>query len=362
MRVNCWGAVASKEQVRSGYREFERFLRRVRRRFLVLRLLERTGLGILIACSAALPLLLIAIWRGLPAMPLAAATLVVGALAGLLWGILTRPGELEAAMEADRQLDWADLLASALSVADRGDDPWARAVATIADSRCRQASPAAIVLNRLGARAWGGIGLATALVIAIGVLPTYSTFAPAQNKTELSTGDALLNPRSSEPAGRGFSRPARTTLTQPEPEDAMHGRFGQESTAPNDSDSQQRHASANDHSRGQNLADANSQGAGAGRTEIEDSGELPAPRQGSGATSSDTKGSSAGGTGKSNPSAQGQDAGSGIASDESTPNAVPPWRSHGWAQDVKRAHDALDSGQVPDAYRDVVRGYLERQQ
>jgi hypothetical protein len=354
--------MASKEPVRSGHREFERFIRRVRRRFLMLRLLERTGLGILVACAAALPLLLIAIWRGLPAMPLASAMLVAGALAGLLWGILTRPGDLEAATEADRQLDWADLLASALSVAARGDDPWARAVGSMANSRCRQASPATIVLNRLGARAWGGIGLATALVVAVGVLPTSSTFAPAQNKTGLSAGDALLNPNTGEPVGRAFARPARTTLAQPEPEDVMKGRFGQDPTASADSDSPNRHASADNHSPGQNLADAKSQGAGAGRTDIKNSGELPAPRQGSDAASSDAKGtSSASGIGKSNPSAQGQGATSGVASDDATRNSVPPWRSSGWAQDVQRADDALNSGQIPDAYRDVVRGYFERQ-
>ena len=345
----------------SRQREFEQFIRRVRRRLLVVRLIERAGLGILFGCAASLPLLVIALWRSQPALPLTSAGLVVGALAGLLWGILTRPGELEAAMEADRQLDWADLLASALSVAGRSDDPWARAVAFTADSRCRQTLPAAIVLNRFGARAWGGIGLATALVIAFGFLPTYSTPAPAQNRLEFSSGDLLDNPRSHETVGDSLPRAPRRTVVQPEPEDLMNRRSDEENTNASGSKSTKAGRSTDLPSRGQSVASADSRGAGSGHTDAEDAGELPPPRPGTRVASPNATGAPSGGAGKSTLSARGQGSETGTASDESGENSVPPWRSSDWARNVKRAHDALDSGQVPDSYRDVVRGYFERQ-
>src|SRR5579872_2041700 len=121
---------------------FELFLRRVHRRHLVFHLLERTGLGILGACLAALPLVLIVVWRQESAVPLTAAALALGATTGLSWGFLTRPGKLAAALEADRQLRWADLLSSALTVRARAaDDPWALAVLATADARCSGISP-----------------------------------------------------------------------------------------------------------------------------------------------------------------------------------------------------------------------------
>ena len=342
-------------------REFEQFLRRVRRRFVMLRLLERAGLGILLACAVALPLLLIALWREQSALPLASAAILVGASTGLLWGILTRPGELEAAMEADRQLDWADLLASAVSVANRSDDPWAQAVVSIAESRCRQTSPGSIVLHRLGARAWGGIGLATALVVALGVFPTYSTPAPAQNKTELSSGELLLNPNRELPTAQAPHRTARRTAVQPEPEDSMNRRFADDSPNSAENPSNKPGDTSANHSHSQSAANSQSQGAGEGHTDLKNPAELPNAQQGTSATGSEAGGASSGGVGKAAASTHGRDGQSGISSDQSTANSVPPWQSAGWARDVQRAHDAVESGQVPDAYRDVVRGYFERQ-
>src|SRR5437588_9435109 len=106
---------------------FDRFVRALHRRFLVVRGLERIGGAMLIGCGASLLLLPLAMWRSLPTMALI--WLVLGCCGGmgLLAGLLWRPTRLDAAMEADRQLRLADLLSSALSVR-AVSDPWTTAV------------------------------------------------------------------------------------------------------------------------------------------------------------------------------------------------------------------------------------------
>ncbi|MDB5300045.1 MAG: hypothetical protein JWO87_1708, partial [Phycisphaerales bacterium] len=39
-------------------------------------------------------------------------------------------------------------------------------------------------------------------------------------------------------------------------------------------------------------------------------------------------------------------------------NSAPPWKSANWPTDVDRARRALDAGQIPAAYRDLVRTYF----
>jgi hypothetical protein len=43
-------------------------------------------------------------------------------------------------------------------------------VLAIADDRCRRHAPSQVLLNRLGRRAWGGIGLAAALVLTLSAM------------------------------------------------------------------------------------------------------------------------------------------------------------------------------------------------
>jgi hypothetical protein len=38
---------------------------------------------------------------------------------------------------------------------------------------------------------------------------------------------------------------------------------------------------------------------------------------------------------------------------------APVWESQGWADDRGAAEAAVQSGRVPDAYRDLVRGYFQ---
>src|SRR5688500_3307713 len=118
--------------------QLDRFVRAVHRRLVVMRILERIGIGILIASIAGAILVPILMWRGQSALTLAMATLAIGAAAGFVWGATRRPSVLQSAMETDRQLGWSDLLGTAITVhddeADEADeaDGWARSVRAVA--------------------------------------------------------------------------------------------------------------------------------------------------------------------------------------------------------------------------------------
>ena len=128
----------------------DRFVGAVHRRYVVQRLLERTGLGVLGGCAAAALLLPLLLWQDRPAVPAAAGALCLGGALGLLWGVTRRPTLLGAAMEADRQLGLADLLGTATALARGGrgtGDPWAGAVLASADARCRELRPRSVLLR-----------------------------------------------------------------------------------------------------------------------------------------------------------------------------------------------------------------------
>src|SRR5258706_3573545 len=120
--------------------QFERFLRAVHLRMVLLRGLERIGICLLGGCAVALILMPILIWRGQGTGEFVAATLGAAALAGLGWAVAVRPTKLAAAMEADRQLRLSDLLGTALALRrESAVDEIGLTVLAMAEARCRQA-------------------------------------------------------------------------------------------------------------------------------------------------------------------------------------------------------------------------------
>ena len=356
----------------------DRFLSAVHRRHVLLRLLERTGVCILIACGACAVLIPLLLSQGRSAEAPALWTLAMGGVAGLFWGSLRRPGPLEAAMEADRQLRLADLLGTALALRARGEaaDPWGASVLATAEARCRDLSPSSVVLHRLGGRAWGGIGLATALVLAVTLLAG----SPADTRAGRSAGPAgspgdsgapgVLSERPDRPLIATDATPARRPVPQGAGTDAGPDRGA--STG----------AEVVEATQGSNVPDARSDDSAARRTSA---GDGSAGTSGSGSSTDRRKptlppqppGATAG-TGDGNRSAPPK-AGVGRASDPSASPAVadaaagstagaapaaapatPVWNAPGFDSGARRAREALEAGRVPAAYRDIVRKYFDR--
>lgn len=335
--------------------DFERFVRRVHRRHVALNLLERAGLGVLAGCAAALPLVGIVLWQGMPAWQLTIVALAIGTVAGLLWGVITRPTLFTAAMEADRQLDWADLLSSALTVHARSSiDPWASAVTAAADVRCRNASPSSVLLNRLGARTWGGIGLATALVLVLGLMPAYSS--------SLRAGQAgmslpLDTSESRHTSGSGVF--SRRTPDQAEPDETRANRTPGDMTPPDRSGQDAQNPDAGPHSP--KASGSAARGSGQSQSKSLNPSALEQAQGASRNVDRSTQGRAAGGIGApaASPASDGGSSGQ-IAGSAHLGHPVAPWQSKDWPTDLKQARQAIQSGQVPDAYLDLVRGYFER--
>lgn len=357
---------------------FLRFLRRVHRRLVAVRLLEWAGAGLLAGCAAAAGLIPVLLWNGRPAWGAAGWAAAVGVMAGLAWGLGRRPRMLDAAIEADQQLRLADLLGTAWCLHGRHDDnsvpmPWAASVLAMADARCAGLSPAAAVLRRFGARAWGGIGLATAMVLALASLSTNSS-------TTLAGGTGLVSnparpqqatarlPNDRPIAGAPWDAPSRRRVGPTEGTDER--RRGMPLPLP-EADRPDATATASEprDRRGQSAAGTDGGGSGMargnGNPAVATKPPVPSnpPRSDASRPPLATASGIADGPGRSPQTSEPgltPDLGNHDAASAGARADVPPWRSDTWASDVSRARIALDAGRVPVAYRDLVRRYFDR--
>jgi hypothetical protein len=325
-------------------RDLDRFLRGVHRRLIVVRALERAGICAAIAAAFALVFNSTMLWRGDNGLPLSLATILLGGAIGLLWGLASRPALSDAAVAADRQLNLSDLLASALALRS-SEDPWARAVLAVADQRCRALSPGAVIVAKLGGRAWGGIGLAAALVLTLGALSALPGESPAAGDAKTGHSEDPLSPLSS-------SNGARRDI--PNVPFSPRGGSGPTQMPGSDDHAQERSSVASPRTSGDTVAGG---GDGTGAT---------APPLGRTLES----GAASGGTPGIGPAG-----GGGLAVDEAaartstdpagahgrvlgTRSHSAPWQSPSWRSTRQGALQAVESGQVPLTYRDVVREYF----
>ena len=336
----------------------ERFVRRVHRRWIVLRAVESAGVGAAIGCAAALALVPVLLWRDQPAVGVALVLIAVTGAAGLLFGLTRRPSLLAAAVEADRQLALHDLLASALE-SRHGKDEWTGAVVAMAEARCRDLSPDAILLNRLGVRAWSGIGLAAALVMTLSLLSSRPEPSIASNTATVARRPApprAPNGRDVPPsiarrdadATRSSAPAARDPLVADSAHDDSSGSL----------------VNANDNAAGSSSGSAGT-GLGAAHTDDAASRDVASARDESSdaqRTSNETDGTSSGG-GRAGDAARGDGRDvTGSAADSAPHAAVAPWTSSTWSDAQREAHHAIESRRVPDAYRDLIRDYFAPEQ
>jgi hypothetical protein len=335
------------------------FVRALHRRMVAVRALERLGLGLLAGCAVCLLLMPILIWRGEATGTLAVAALGTGGVAGLLWALAHRPTKLQAAFEADRQLGLSDLLGTALTLSRDRREPMEATVLAMAEARCRGVSPSAIALNRLGVRSWGGIALAGALVVGLGLFGGQTPDSSAQ----------ASGPRSWQEIEAAQDRLNNTHMgAAPDLRRAHPGTGGDDDDHSPDStqsQSEDGNVSTAKTSASSNGAGSSEQGTGAGAA-------ASASKGGDGAhhdpvTGGNTAGGArpdhtAGGGGTAATSeGAGGDGNAGATGGTTGARHVPAWRAQGWPAAQEAARDALRGGKIPDAYRPLVRDYFERE-
>lgn len=338
---------------------FECFLRAVHRRHVALRIFERAAIGLLGACAIATPLVAVMLWRGQDAWSVAGMTLVIGTLVGAAWGLATRPSILVAASEADRQLRTSDLLGTAWSIAKDASriDAFQQTVLALAAARCVAVSPSSIVLHRLGARTWLGIGLSVAFVATLAAMSSGSLHA----ETDISHG-----PSATQKQDRDEGRRAMVQVTAPVPQthidqtthdndDRPIGEATTRALAGPTPDT--RAKPSNDAASSASSSSSSSNGAGSAKSSNENSTHsppsIPAVER---ATSADGRASA--GSGRAAKNAIADDAHAGGTLDDAA-HSPAPWQSANWSRAVDAATHGVQSGAVPDDYRGLVRGYFD---
>jgi len=340
------------------------FLSAVHRRLVVLRAVERAGIYLVIGSGLVLPLVAVLVWRGEPAGWLAAGVLTSAFVVGLGWGLVRRPSVLDAAAEADRQLGLADLLATACYV--RGgrtanEAAWGQAVLAMADARCRTLPASALVLHRLGGRAWAGIGLAAALVLTLSVM----SITPAESRAAERVAQAapVISP------ARATEDPLGTASLPPGSRERAEAANEPQDQAPNIPVPLSSRPSKESSIAGSpTLPPAAATPGGAGRGMARTTGEGrraddPLATSTTAAVKNNPQAAPAAGVGRSTAgaAATGDTTPSGAAAGAADGHrAAPPWSSDRWPDARAAAGAAVDSGQVPPAYMDLVRDYFNR--
>jgi hypothetical protein len=275
----------------------------------------------------------------------------------LIAGFVRRPDLMSAAGEADRQLDLADLLSTALAMAlatrARGPaDPWADVVLVTAEARCRDLSANDVILNRFGARAWGGIGLAGALVLTLSLMSAN----PRASVAVVTPGSSPERLEDAEQARDAAQRAPSRSAAQSR-RDVGHSR-GPDSATTTD-DASQAPANQGNASRNTGSTSAADGGAGLATSQAPTS---PSPHVSPQAQSRDSGGgsASAGGRDAATSSADSRDAtasGPTLASPAAA-SPAPAWQSPSWPAARDNALSAVRDGRIADDYRDLDREYF----
>ena len=287
-------------------------------------------------------------------MPLVLGATGVAALAGMIAGMIRRPDLMSAAVEADRQLDLADLLSTALTTRQRSAvDPWAAQVVATAGARCRALAPNAVLVNRFGGRAWGGIGLATALVLTLGLMSAEpgQSVAVAQVGEEQRLADDTASSRKTSASARN----ADGARPRPRPDNEAIGR-------PTERDGSAALATSSATDQASRTASAQRDGGGAGTaTSTRESRPLQMPLGPSARTSRDAReGEAAAGGATSGATDSGAEGSAGSTVMPPPSAAAPVWRSSEWREAREHALSAVRDGKVRDEHRDLVREYFDR--
>jgi uncharacterized membrane protein YgcG len=338
-----------------------KFIAAVWRRILVVRIVESIAVATAIAAAAGLALMPILWWRGQSGLPLAFAMLLLGASCGLIWGISRRPTRFGAAVEADRQLNLHDLLGTVYQLsrnAGATDDAWRNSIALVSDGRCRSLRPSAVVVNRLGLRAWGGIGVLGSLLLTLGLFTARPIEVTAASSPESNPLNAQQNIQPSialaNQASRRIARPPGPGGT----DDISQRGFPEDRPVDSKGDSIARTRAARTNSV------SNNGGSTGGGAAVSHQSAIPHQSAALQDFSENALHSTSGpiaagaGQGESHANLPGDSAGTTAASNSRS--HTPPWTASQWSGDSAAAQGAISAGQVPDTDADLVRDYFQR--
>ncbi len=329
--------------------QLETFIRKIHRRWVIWRALERGGIGLLAGCVFAAALYPILLWRGQPAMPMILGALGLGTACGLILGLKSRPTVLGAAIEADRQLKLHDLLSSAISVGNTRADEWSAAVIAMANARTQALVPRDVILNRLGARAWGGIGLGATLMLTLGILSTNPIITQAVARAQGRAFDgASSNPQTTNEGIASRAQPPTKRMPD-EPASEDHSII----PAPSSNESNSTASTV------KKPGDA-SNGTGTGRSTTDAKSKEVQQRSASSSNASRIEGNEAGagGIAKSN-APPGHDA-SGSSVNAQPRQSPTAWQASDWSTSRTQALQQIQDGKAPAAYHDLIRDYFNR--
>ena len=335
----------------------DRFVRRVYRRLVVLRLLEWAGMGFAAGCAVALVPIILLRNRAESGLSVAAIIMGIGATVGFLASLLRRPKIIDAAAEADRQLGLADLLATAWQLEKSPPkESFEDAVLLIANDRAAHLQPHSVILHRLGVRAWGGIGLAGALVLTVTIFTANPLDTEASSSPffpQAGSNRTQQDMKTSRP-GDLVSGRRPTAIAQDHPnggDDPLPGADKTTDTA-NASPGQNTNTQATNPSGG---------GTGAGKSPTTPNRSNPAA-SGVNSSRTSTGGNAASGVGIStdNANTTSGNASSTSAGSASKSPSAPAWKGDSWPAAQQAADTAITTGQIPPAYHDLVREYFKR--
>jgi hypothetical protein len=346
-----------------------KFIFAVRRRILLIRIAESVAVATAIASAAGLALVPLAWWRGQSALPIVWALFLLGILCGLIWGISRRPTILQAAVEADRQLNLDDLLGTIVQMAGSGgggkafraESAWRESVAAFAENQCRtlKLNPSAVIVSRLGLRAWAGVGILGALLVTFAALTARPGDVTAASSSALAYVPADSSQAPDAAATNITGEPALTAARPPGPggaDDDSNRGFPQ-----NRSDDSTGGAIPRQNPQSHSLSGTSSSpGNGVAVTPTpRPSPEWPQAHNASGDISH--AGGVAAGSGRSDRGASAAgDTNSTVAASASATAHPAPWTTPGWPADAAAAENSINSGRVPDADADLVRDYFQR--
>jgi hypothetical protein len=229
---------------------------------------------------------------------------------------------------------------------------WREAIVAMAEVRCRNLRPGAVIVHRLGLRAWGGVGILSGLLLAIGILisrpqPSSAGFSRSHaidvTGVAQSSSNILSNARPAGDSSLNEQSPRSFPIETPDPNSDLNP------------------ATGNGQSRDSHSAGGSS-GSGQGLAMSQTSSASPANFTDAAAASSNSgNGDNSTGSGRESDSGNTSDKSGNGSATAGGNHVAAPWQSDRWPADAAAAQDAVKRGTVPDSDADLVKEYFTKE-